>query len=181
MFGYSCTAKCPGSHSAAILPCLTQRVEHFAVFQVLYKLYDSSAFANVIVETSKEWSFSNSWFTSVLWTILKRNIVTVSRFFSSAMCPNTKSQLKSCPIDENYLWGSAVDTRAVERIRDCTAIFILVDVYRPSFIGWKVSHCHERNSLLIFCLQGNFDCLQDARETEAWNGCNFPFWVCFST
>ena len=33
---YSYTARCLGSQSAAALPCLTQRVEHFAVFQVLY-------------------------------------------------------------------------------------------------------------------------------------------------
>ena len=36
VFVYSSTARCLSSRSAAALPCLTQRVEHFGVFQVLY-------------------------------------------------------------------------------------------------------------------------------------------------
>ena len=36
MFVYTCTARCLGSQSAAALPCLTQKVEHF-VFQLLYR------------------------------------------------------------------------------------------------------------------------------------------------
>ena len=34
-----CTARCLASRSAVILPCLTQRVEHFVVFQVLYSAH----------------------------------------------------------------------------------------------------------------------------------------------
>ena len=36
MFVYNYTARCLVSQSNAALPCLTQRVEHLALFQVLY-------------------------------------------------------------------------------------------------------------------------------------------------
>ena len=36
LFTYSYTARCLGSQSAAVLPCLTQKVEHFGMIQVLY-------------------------------------------------------------------------------------------------------------------------------------------------
>ena len=37
LFGYISTAKYLNSQRGAALPCLTLRVEHFGVFQVLYK------------------------------------------------------------------------------------------------------------------------------------------------
>ena len=36
-FVYRCTARCLGSQKAAALPCLTQRIDHFFMFQVLYR------------------------------------------------------------------------------------------------------------------------------------------------
>ena len=38
-FVYSCTARCLSSQRIAVLPCLTQWVENFVVFQVLYGVF----------------------------------------------------------------------------------------------------------------------------------------------
>ena len=40
VIAYSYTARYLGSQRAATLPCLIQRVEHFAVFRVLYYLLE---------------------------------------------------------------------------------------------------------------------------------------------
>ena len=57
VFGYSCPARCLGSQIAAALPCLTQRVEHFVAFRVLYEyLFVETFYLNPKIRMNKRQS-----------------------------------------------------------------------------------------------------------------------------